>query len=158
MTLRLLDAADDALPWQRQPNESEQNFLSFLGFLHAAPRPIPSGTWQRTALEHDWAGRAKAFDDRVNDSLEGSDPMYKAARALARFVIRECQRYDLDKSIRSPDRGILAAFTWLMGDPKAAAILLSEKPLDLSNLTQEELDVVDNAQKVFATKLKTGRR
>lgn len=67
----------DMAPWERLPDESEEDYARFLTYRGLGPlRSIasaeraatggkkrqPSGTWTRASSAHDWAKRATAWD------------------------------------------------------------------------------------------------
>lgn len=63
-------------PWSRRADESVEDYLRFTDWLHTENRGLPVA--QAVALEYDWAGRARAYDELFR--CASTDPLEIARR------------------------------------------------------------------------------
>jgi hypothetical protein len=125
-------------PWQQRADEREADYLDFVRWLHASPRPIPAG--QQRALAYDWAGRARAFDQALTE--RDQDPI-TAARENLRLILalethkmlRECQG--------NPARGMTTRETIELGKVLLALRDVAPGTWDQSAWTDEDIEIAE---------------
>lgn len=125
-------------PWQQRADEREADYLDFVRWLHAAPRPIPIA--QQRALEYDWAGRARAFDMALTE--RDGDPI-NAARENLRLILALETHKLLREAQGNPARSLSTRETIELGKVLLALRDVAPGAFDRIDWTEEEIDVAE---------------
>lgn len=136
--------------WEQRQDEPDDAYLAFMQWLVADPRPMP-GT--RMASLYDWGGRARAFD-RKGNVRSTSESMKRSLRALV--TIADLETDKLLKRVEATDaecldvREKLAVHAFLQGMSNLNDMISDKNEIDLSKLSNEDLEKIRDARKRLA--------
>lgn len=168
MTKRKKEAADVPQPWERQPTETDEQWLAFQAYRDSGPqRSIVRSATKATATISEWYRRFRwnertlAYDRHLDTIVreERETLLAQQARDIAAdhmalladakdFVAREVKKYaDMSKETDMPTLPVNAVAKLLEATVKLDRLIrgestekVEESSIDLSKLSPEELE------------------
>lgn len=135
-------------PWLQLLTESDSEFRAFDQWLRAAPRYVPPEP--ALAARHDWAMRAKAYDQLHDAPQDLPGQLTEIVGNLTLGALVESRRWLAD-SVRStspPDPRLIAKILDTVARLQEVAIQSRAETQDFSTLTDDELWVIDEARRL----------
>lgn len=149
--LRAVDTVPD--PWDRRTDETENDYLAFLMWLHSEPRGTPKAT--HLASRHDWSARARAHDTAVrisgtpkDDAKVTAATIVKLARVLAEKMLNN--ERTIETLGISPRDAILVINLAQKGEINSLINVPEDQ--DFSDLSTEQLRVMRDAKKILSAR------
>jgi hypothetical protein len=144
-----------ALPWLRQPDESEEAWLTFLAWCFSTPQPIlKSAEDSRLAAIHRWDQRAQL----INARLRPTESPAQAVTAIAQdalVVLRHELAWRASQAVVNPGGASLGELVQLLKLCSDLGLSAQQAPsdteaVDYSRLSEHELAVLAEASAILA--------
>jgi len=151
VTLRLV--APDRLEWDRRAEESEDQYLAFLEWLHQNPRDRPASP--ALAAQCDWAARALAYDQMLIAPKAPKDQLVALGRDALQLATLEVAKF-VRMSLRSEApvltvTELVRVAAWLSDAKSTLGHLENDMDLDLAKLSENDLELLLRAKSIFHT-------